>query len=156
MRTLGIAALVVLGTLGGSRLSAGQEVRGFMGGGTASVGSHVYPSLGGGVLVNAGQPWVSVGVAGDGFMSFPYFAGRGALFAQGNLVPKGRVRPFVVAGYGFGAFEGTMVGGGLEIRRKGTGFGFRGSVENYRESYRGIRGSVATNHVTVRLGVLIE
>jgi hypothetical protein len=156
MRTLGIAALVVLGTLGGSRLSAGQEVRGFVGGGTASVDSHSYPSFGGGVLVNAGQPWVSVGAQGDGFVSLPYVVGRGALFAQGNLVPKGRIRPFVVAGYGFGAFEGAMVGGGLEIRPKGSGLGFRGSVENYRESYRGLRGSSATNHLTVRLGVLFD
>lgn len=156
MRTLGIAALVVLGTLGGSRLSAGQEVRGFAGGGTATVRSSTYPSFGGGVLVDAGQRWISVGAQGDGFMSWPYFVGRLTLFAQGNLLPKGSVRPFVLAGRGFAAFEGTMFGGGVEVRPAGTRLGFRGSVENYRETVRGRFGSSSSNYVTARVGVLFH
>jgi hypothetical protein len=156
MRTLGIAALVVLGTLGGSRPGAAQEVRGFAGAGTASEYSSTYPSFGGGVLVDAGQRWVSVGAQGDGFVSWPYFAGRATLFAQGNLVPKGTFRPFILAGQGFGELDGVMFGGGLEVRPAGSRIGFRAAVENYRKTYRGIYGSSTANHMTMRVGVLFR
>ena len=156
MRTLGIAALVVLGTLGGSRPGAAQEVRGFAGGGTASEYSRTYPSFGGGVLVDAGQRWVSLGAQGDGFVSWPYFAGRATLFAQGNLVPKGTYRPFVLAGRAFGELDGLMVGGGVEVRPAGSRIGFRASVENYHKTYRGMYGSSSTNDVTMRVGVLFR
>lgn len=155
MRTFGIAALVALGMLGGSTPAAAQvAVRGFAGGGSSSEGSRTYPSFGGGVLVNVGQPWVSVGGQGDAFVSLPYVAGRGAVFVQGNLLTKGAIRPFVLAGEGFGTYDGTLLGGGVEIRPAGSRLGFRGSVENYRKTYTHFTGSEPTNQVTVRLSVL--
>ena len=154
MRTLGIAALIVLGTLGSSRPGDAQEIRGFAGGGSASDRSHSYPSFGGGVLFTPGPRWVSVGVQGDGFVSLPYVAGRGSIFVQGNLMPKGTLRPFIVAGHGFGVYDGAMFGGGVEFRPSGSPVGFRGSVENYRKIYNGIYGAPSSNNVTVRMGVL--
>jgi hypothetical protein len=109
-----------------------QDFRGFIAGGVTSEGnSQQFPSAGGGVLVNVGQPWVSAGAQAETFWQWPYFAGRGTLFAQGNLIPKGRVRPFVLGGIGFGEASGPMIGAGVEIRPTNGRHGLRLSVEDY-------------------------
>ena len=157
MKAYGIAALVIVGALATVRPLAAQDVRGFAGGGTAGGGSRDnYPSFGGGVLVDVGQSWVSAGVQGDGFVSIPYVVGRGTVFAQGHLLPKRAVRPFLLAGRGWGAFEGLMYGGGVEFKPAGRGIGFRASVENYVERYKSSYRMPATNYISMRLAVLFR
>jgi hypothetical protein len=116
-------------------LSAGgplhaQELRGFAGAGVSSDINSRYPAFGGGVLFGPPTSWLSVGVEGDVFVSWPYFGGRGAVFGQANVMRRSSVRPFVLAGYGWGESAGPMIGGGLELRVHGR-FGLRASVEDY-------------------------
>jgi hypothetical protein len=74
--------------------------------------------------------WVSAGGQGDMFVSFPYVAGRGGVFAQGNLTRGRKVRPFGLAGIGWGEQGGPMVGLGIEVWASGK-YGLRVSLEDY-------------------------
>ena len=138
MKALPILGVVVSLTTLASTASA-QNVRGFVSGGVISDVNHdSFPSVGGGMVVNLGQPWVAAGVQAETFWQWPYFAGRVALFGQGNIVPRGRFRPFVLAGYGFGETAGTLVGGGIEFRPLHHRAGLRISVEDYLVRIRGL------------------
>ena len=132
MRILRVAASIVLLTQIGAQVAEAQTFRGFIAGGITSESTNQhFPSAAGGVLVNIGEPWLSAGAQAETFWQWPYFAGRGTLFAQGNLVPKGRVRPFGLAGFGIGEAAGPMVGGGVEFRPTNGRHGLRLSVEDY-------------------------
>ena len=132
MRILRIPVLVVLATVAGASVVSAQNVRGFVTGGVISdVNQQRFPSAGGGVLVDVGQPWVSAGAQGETFWQWPYFAGRGTIFGQGNLVPRGPIRPFILGGVGFGETAGPMFGGGVELRPPNQRVGLRVSVEDY-------------------------
>jgi hypothetical protein len=132
MRTLAIAAVIAAAILLNAESASAQDLRGFVGGGTMSdVNRECFPTVGGGVLVDLGQPWISAGGQGEMFFSWPYVAGRGGMFLQGNVVPKGPVRPFVLAGFGSGESDGAMFGAGVEFRPKDRAAGFRASVEDY-------------------------
>jgi hypothetical protein len=74
------------------------------------------------------------------------FAGRGAVFAQGNLLARKPVRPFVLAGVGFGEDGGTLVGAGLEVRSPDTRIGFRVTVEDYVARRSGLYGQLPAVH----------
>ena len=136
-----LAAFAVLAVLAAAPCASAQSARGF--------------AFGGGAVVDLGQPWVSAGAQGEAFMSWPYFAGRGAVFAQGNLLAHKPVRPFVLAGVGFGEDGGTLVGAGLELRSPGTRIGLRVTVEDYftRPSRR-YGQQPAVNRIALRAGVL--
>ena len=139
MRTLRIAALIMLATTTGGSSVWAQDIRGFATGGVASdVNNERSPSAGGGIVLNLGQPWLSVGVQGETFWQEGYFTGRGAVFGQGNLIPNGRIRPFVLGGIGFGESAGTMFGGGVELRQPNRRLGLRVSVEDYLSKVDGI------------------
>jgi hypothetical protein len=132
MRASGIVVLIVLAAAPGVSVVSAQDLRGFVGGGVISDVNHQrFPSLGGGVVVDVGQPWVSAGAQGETFWQWPYFAGRGAVFAQGNLSPGRRIRPFVLGGVGFGESAGPMFGGGVEFRSPHRRPGLRVSIEDY-------------------------
>lgn len=131
MRTLAIAALWLV--VAAAQTASGQDLRGFAGGGViGSINREPFPFFGGGVVVDVGQPWVSVGGQGEALMSWPYFGGRGAVFGQANLLAHKPFRPFVLVGTGFGEESGPfMFGGGLELRAPNSRMGFRVSVEDY-------------------------
>ena len=139
MRALRLAVLLALVTHAGVATVSAQDLRGFVAGGvTSEVTQQRFPSAGGGVLVNVGQPWVSAGAQAETFWQWPYFAGRGTLFAQGNLIAKGRVRPFVLGGVGFGESAGPMIGGGVELRPLNRRLGLRVSIEDYLSRIDGL------------------
>jgi hypothetical protein len=124
--------LIALVTHLGAAAVFAQDLRGFVAGGVTSESNHQqFPSAGGGVLVNVGQPWISAGAQAETFWQWPYFAGRGTLFAQGNLLTRGRLRPFLLGGVGFGEAAGPMIGAGVEIRPTSGRHGLRVSVEDY-------------------------
>src|SRR5215207_933514 len=127
---IGVFALVIAAALDSGRPLQAQEVRGFAGAGVASDLNSRYPALGGGMLVDLPSSWFSAGAEGDMFISWPYVAGRGALFGQANVMRRRAVRPFVLAGYGWGESAGPMIGGGVEMRVRGR-FGVRATVEDY-------------------------
>ena len=134
MRFVTVAAIVVLALAGSARGALAQDVsvRGFAGGGaTSDLNDQRYPVLGGGVLVDLGQPWVSAGAQAQTFFQWPYFTGRAAVFAQGNVLPNKPVRPFVLAGYGWGQDAGPLLGAGVEIRGPGSRAGVRVAIEDY-------------------------
>ena len=132
MKTIRVVTLIALTTVVAAPDVLAQSVRGFVSGGVISdVNQQRFPSAGGGILVDLGQPWVSAGVQGETFWQWPYFAGRGTVFGQVNLMPRSSVRPFVLAGIGYGESDGPMVGGGLELRPRRGGPGLRVSVEDY-------------------------
>ncbi|HMC76673.1 MAG TPA: hypothetical protein VKH34_06060, partial [Vicinamibacterales bacterium] len=88
-------------------------------------------------------------------VSWPYFAGRGALFAQGNLAPKDQpVRPFLLAGYGFGEETGTILGGGVEVRSRGSRLGLRLAIEDHMQRYVAFRNATTQHQVGFRFGIL--
>jgi hypothetical protein len=172
LKILRIPAFIVLATIAGTSIVSAQNVRGFVTGGVISDVNHQrFPSAGGGVLVDVGQPWLSFGAQGETFWQWPYFARRGTVFGQANLIPKGRIRPFVLGGGGFGETAGPMLGGGVELRPPNGGPGLRVSVEDYLvriggldcasyglqsycdENPRAARG-YTEHQVTVRVGVL--
>jgi hypothetical protein len=127
-----MAALIMLATTMGHSVVSAQDLRGFATGGvTSDVNHQRFPSMAGGLVLNVGQPWLSVGAQGETFWLWPYFAGRGTVFGQGNLTSKGRIRPFVLGGAGFGVYGGPMVGGGVEIRQANRRLGVRVTVEDY-------------------------
>jgi len=122
----------VVAVLGFAQAASAQPLRGFaFGGVTADANAQTFPAFGGGVLVDLGQPWIAAGAQGEAFVDFPYFAGRGAVFAEGRILPRSRVRPFVLAGAGFGEGAAPLIGGGVEIRVPGNRFAFRLAIEDY-------------------------
>jgi hypothetical protein len=172
MKTIRLATFVVLTIALDAPAALAQTVRGFVGGGVISdVNQQRFPSAGGGIVVDLGQPWVAAGAQGETFWQWPYFAGRGTLFGQVNLRVRGALRPFVLAGVGYGETDGPMVGGGFELRPPHGGPGLRVSVEDYvsrigglpcgsfglrsycDENPRAVRGYVA-HQVAIRAGVL--
>ena len=154
MRTLAIAAGIAAATFVTAESASAQNFRGFVGGGVMSdVNDEHFPTVGGGVLFDLGQPWVSAGGQGEIFFSWPYVAGRGGMFLQGNVVPKGPVRPFVLAGFGSGESDGAMFGAGVELRPRAGGAGFRASVEDYLAKV-GSREEYDTDHqITFRVAL---
>jgi hypothetical protein len=132
----GMLALVMAAALSAGGPLYAQEVHGFAGAGVSSDINSRYPAFGGGVLVDLPTSWLSAGAEGDVFVSWPYFGGRGAVFGQANVLRGRAVRPFVLAGYGWGESAGPMIGGGLELRVHGP-FGVRASVEDYLVRLRG-------------------
>ena len=172
MKTLRMLAFILLATTVGVSMVSAQDVRGFVTGGVISdVNRQRVPSAAGGVLVDVGQPWLSVGAQGETFWQWPYFAGRGTLFGQGTLIPKGPIRPFLLGGVGFGETDGPMFGAGVEMRPPNRRVGLRMSVEDYLarigaldcgsyglqsycdENPRAARGYIE-HQVTFRVGVL--
>lgn len=150
-----IAAVAALTLLAGAARTSAQEVRGFASAGYSSdLNDQRYPAFGGGVLVDLGQPWVSAGAQGETFVSWPYFAGRGTFFGQGNLLPKGPVRPFVLGGVGFGEDGGPMFGAGVELRPSNERLGWRIAVEDYVRRYTAFDGPKTGHQVAVRVGIL--
>ena len=135
MRFITLVVVVVVGSTVLAREASAQEVRftGFAGGGaTSDMNGQRYPTLGGGVLVEPGVRWLALGAQGETFFQWPYFTGRGALFAQGNLLPDSPVRPIIIAGYGFGEDSGPVIGAGFEARSiNGKGPGVRFTVEDF-------------------------
>ena len=154
MRLHTVFVVTAIALLAGAHAASAQEVRGLTFGGlTGDVNGQSYPAFGGGVLVDLGQRWVSAGAQGEAFVSWPYFAGRGALFGQGNLAPGKLVNPFVVGGVGFGEDAGPMFGAGLEARVPGQRVGFRFSVEDYTVRFNGFDGGKTHHQVALRAGV---
>ena len=151
-----LAAVTVFAFVAGTTHSASaQEVRGFATAGvTSDVNDQRFPAFGGGAIVDLGQPWVSAGAQGEVFVSWPYFAGRGAVFGQGNLAPKKLVRPFVLAGLGFGEEAGPMFGGGVEVRPPNQRIGFKVTVEDYVIRINGFEGARTGHQVAIRAGIL--
>jgi hypothetical protein len=150
-----IAGVAVLALLAGVSRASAQAVRGFASAGyTSDLNEQRYPAFGGGVLVDLRQPWVSAGAQGDAFVSWPYFGGRAAVFGQGNVVPKGPVRPFVLAGVGFGEDSGPMLGAGVEVRPPNQRIGLRVAVEDYMRRYNAFGGPKTGHQVAVRVGIL--
>lgn len=138
MKTLRVLTVMVLVSVSGASAALAQSVRGFVTGGVISdVNQQRFPSAGGGIVVDLGGPWVSAGAQAETFWQWPYFAGRGTLFGQVNPIPKGRIRPFVLAGIGYGETDGPMVGGGVELRPR-HGPGMRVSVEDYLSRIGGL------------------
>jgi hypothetical protein len=173
MRLPGIAALVVIATVAAAGRLGAQDLRGFVAAGVVSdPNGQRFRGFGGGVLIDLGQPWVSAGGQGEMLVSWPYFAGRGAVFAQGNILRRGPLRPFVVGGMGFGESAGPMSGAGVDVRPGSRQIGVRAAVEDYLDHVAGfdcaaygysqascdayLRGGRAyTGHqVTFRIGVL--
>jgi hypothetical protein len=157
-RALTIAAVAAIAIVAGVRSAPAQELRGFAGAGVMSdVNSQHVPAFGGGALVDVGQPWISAGAQGEAFVSWPYFAGRGTVFGQGNLMRRGAVRPFLLAGAGFGETAGPMFGGGVEMRPRDGRLGFRVAVEDYISDITPYVGEGFTAHqVTVRIAVVFK
>jgi hypothetical protein len=154
MKMLPLAGLSAVAVLSCVASASAQDLRGFVGGGVMSdLNDERFPTVGGGVLVDLGQPWVSVGGQGEMFFSWPYVAGRGGMFAQANVVPKGPLRPFVLAGFGSGESAGTMLGTGVEYRPRRGGAGLRASVEDYLAKV-GTQTDYYTDHqITVRVAL---
>jgi hypothetical protein len=137
-----------------------QHPRGFVGAGPSStVDREWYATVGGGAVVDLGTPWLSGGGQVEALISWPYFAGRGALFGQANLVPRAPMRPFVIGGIGMGEDAGPLVGAGLEVRGRSGRGGVRVSVEDFLARYHSYQPSgmfrVRTGHqIAVRASVL--
>jgi hypothetical protein len=132
MRLPGIAVFVVVATVAAAGRLGAQDLRGFVAAGVMSdPNGQRFPAFGGGVLIDLGQPWLSAGGEGEMFVSWPYFAGRGAVFAQGNVMRRGPLRPFVVGGMGFGESAGPMFGAGIDVRPGNRRIGVRAAVEDY-------------------------
>jgi hypothetical protein len=156
MRLHTVIVVTALALIAGAHSASAQDVRGTaFGGVTGDVNGERYPAFGGGVLVDLGQPWISAGGQGEAFMSWPYFAGRGAVFGQATLAPKQLIRPFVMGGVGFGEDSGPMFGGGIEVRAPGQRYGFRVAVEDYVVRINGFDRRTTTHHqVALRVGIL--
>jgi hypothetical protein len=131
MRTSTVLVLVLFAALADARSANAQAFHGFAGGGFVSDLNGRYPAIGGGVVVDLGQPWVSAGGQGDAFFSWPYAAGRGAVFVQVSPIPRRLLRPFALVGLGMGESAGRMFGGGLELQPRDSRLGLRVSVEDY-------------------------
>lgn len=126
------AVVVILLSLVCVPPAGAQQVRGFAGAGMVSdLNEQRFPAVSGGVLVDLPSSWFTAGAQGEMFISWPYVAGRGALFGQVNVVRRGTIRPFFLAGYGFGEDAGPLIGGGVEFRLPDRRVGLRVSVEDY-------------------------
>ena len=157
MNTLRLATLVAFIGCAGTTSAYAQDFRGFVGTGvTSDVNGQHFPGFSGGAVVDLGQPWVSAGAQAETFFSWPYFAGRGSVFAQGNLFPKGKVRPFVLGGFGWGEEGGTLIGAGMEFRPGETGLGLRASIEDYVVRYQGYDRARTGHQVALRVGFLFR
>ena len=135
--TAGVVVLVMVVALGHGWAAVAQELRGFAGAGVASDLNSHYPAAGAGVLLDLPGSWVAAGAEGDIFTSDGYFAGRGAAFGQVNVIRRGTIRPFALAGYGWGESAGPMIGAGVDVRFPGRRLGLRASVEDYLVQVRG-------------------
>jgi hypothetical protein len=132
MTPVRILVIAFFTVLAGMSSASAQTIRGFVSGGMITdVNQQRFPSAGGGIVVNLGMPSLSAGAQAETFWQWPYFAGRGTVFGEIELIPNGRIRPFVLGGRGFGETAGPMFGGGLELRPSGTRVGLRVSVEDY-------------------------
>lgn len=155
MRLHALSLVTALVLIAGVHSASAQDVRGItFGGVTGDANGQQFPAFGGGVLVDLGQPWVSAGAQGEAFVSWPYFAGRAALFGQGNLAPGKLVRPFVLAGVGLGEYSGPMFGGGVEFRPPQQRVGFRVAVEDYTIRYQRFDGGTTHHQVALHVGVI--
>jgi hypothetical protein len=126
------AILLTIGLVLAGTPAAAQPLRGFaVTGVTTDANGQHFPTVGGGVVVDLGTPWVSAGGQGETFFSWPYFAGRGTAFGQGNFRLSDKARALALGGVGFGEDGGPMFGGGVEVRPWGGRFGFRFTVEDY-------------------------
>jgi hypothetical protein len=124
------------------------QVVGFVNGGwNTDLNDSRYPSAGGGAVLDLPAAWVSIGGQGDMLTSFPYVAGRVGVFAQGNLTRRRRIRPFGLAGVGWGEQGGPMVGLGLEVwgSRK---FGLRVSLEDHLRRLGGVDCAIFGTNLT--------
>jgi hypothetical protein len=174
-RMMAAAMAIALAIAASVRAASAQDVRPFATAGFMStVNNEKVPAFGGGVLVDLGQPWMSAGAQGDVFVSPPYAAGRGTLVAQGKLLTRGPVRPFLLAGLGFGESAGPMIGGGVEIGPGGGRAALRLVIEDYFARVGGVDCSTlgytqsecaafpgegqpyTANQVTVRIGVVFR
>ena len=132
-----VVILVVLAPLIHVQPIGAQELRGFAGAGTVwDLNDGRFPAVAGGVRLDLPTWWFSAGAQGEMFVSWPYVAGRGAVFGQVNAVRRGAVRPFFLAGLGFGESAGPMVGAGVELRLRDR-IGLRASVEDYLARVQG-------------------
>ena len=137
--TTAAIVMVVFASLSHAGLTSAQELRGFAGAGLVSdVNDNRFPGFGGGVLFDLPTGWLTAGAQGEMFVSWPYVAGRGAVFGQVNPLRRGVVRPVFLAGYGFGVSEGPMIGGGVELRPPDRRIGFRVTVEDYMARVDGL------------------
>jgi len=129
-RLLIVPITIVL--LASARPAAAQAVRGWaFTGKTSDINAQNFAAAGGGVLAAVGQPWLLAGVQGEALFQLPYVAGRGAVFAEGRILPKSPYRPFVIGGIGFGEDAGPLIGAGIEIGAPNSRWGLRMSVEDY-------------------------
>ena len=126
-----VVVLVMVAALSHGRPAAAQELRGFAGAGVALDLNSRYPAAGAGLLFDLPGGWFTTGAEGDLFTSNGYVAGRGAAFGQVNVIRRGTVRPFGLAGYGWGESAGPMIGAGLDVRFPGRRLGLRVSIEDY-------------------------
>jgi hypothetical protein len=127
-----LIAVIASVLLTSARPAAAQAVRGWaFTGRTTDINAQNFPAAGGGVLTEVGQPWLLAGLQGEALFHLPYVAGRGAVFAQGRILPKSPYRPFVLGGIGFGEDAGPMIGGGIEVGAPNSRWGLRMSVEDY-------------------------
>jgi hypothetical protein len=127
-----LIAVIASVLLTSARPAAAQAVRGWaFTGRTTDINAQNFPAAGGGVLAEVGQPWLLAGLQGEALFHLPYVAGRGAVFAQGRILPKSPYRPFVLGGIGFGEDAGPMIGGGIEVGAPNSRWGLRMSVEDY-------------------------
>ena len=158
MRSLLTAAMTIT-LLGAAQAVSAQEIRGFaFGSGATLQHNQQYPGFGGGILVDLGQPWLAVGAQAEAFSSWPYFAGRASVFAEGRLLQRPNVRPFIIGGAGFGEFGGPMIGGGVEFRVPRNRLALRITVEDFinRDTIYvlGVQAGQQTRHqVAARFGV---
>ena len=134
------AAIVLLATIVWlqPRSGAAQALSGF---GTFTINSDVngqrFTGASGGVLIDLAGSWVSAGVQGDVFVSWPYFAGRYGPVGQLNVVRRGPVRMFAIGGYSWGEQSGPMIGAGVEFWT-GDHLGFRATVQDYLARMQGV------------------
>jgi hypothetical protein len=143
-----------------ARPAVAQPVRGWaFTGKTSDVNAQNFATAGGGVLVEAGRPWLLAGAQGEALFQLPYVSGRGAVFAEGRLLPKSPYRPFVLGGIGFGEDAGPLIGGGFEVGAPNSRWGLRLTVEDYLRRIDVYSLGIATgsselrHQVAVRFGI---
>lgn len=151
-QALRTALFLILSSSIAASAAVAQDTRGFIGAAMSSnVNQDHYAGVGGGVTIDLGTPWVSGGGQGEALISWPYFAGRGALFAQANLPNRSQFRPLMIGGIGMGEDAGPLVGAGVDMRQRGTRYGFRLTVEDYVVRYVSYE-TYLTGHTVTRTG----
>ena len=127
-----LTASIAIVLLTSVRPASAQPVRGWaFTGKTSDINAQNFAAAGGGVLVEVAQPWLLAGIQGEALFQLPYVAGRGAVFAEGRVLPKSPYRPFVLGGIGFGEDAGPLIGAGIEVGAPNSRWGLRMSVEDY-------------------------